>query len=102
VTKRRKITQRRRKKKRKRGRKKKVMRNRDKTKTKKVMRKTKMRMRMMMKMKMKMAQEDRKKMTVVEEAATKKVKNLNRNFLNSGLLNLMNSKFRMCFRKFPV
>jgi predicted dinucleotide-utilizing enzyme len=99
VTKRRKITQRR-KKKRKRGRKKKVMRNRDKTKTKKVMRKTKMRMRMMMKMKM--AQEDRKKMTVVEEAATKKVKNLNRNFLNSGLLNLMNSKFRMCFRKFPV
>jgi hypothetical protein len=98
VTKRRKITQRR-KKKRKRGRKK-VMRNRDKTKTKKVMRKTKMRMRMMMKMKM--AQEDRKKMTVVEEAATKKVKNLNRNFLNSGLLNLMNSKFRMCFRKFPV
>jgi hypothetical protein len=101
VTKRRKITQRR-KKKRKRGRKKKVMRNRDKTKTKKVMRKTKMRMRMKMKMKMKMAQEDRKKMTVVEEAATKKVKNLNRNFLNSGLLNLMNSKFRMCFRKFPV
>jgi predicted dinucleotide-utilizing enzyme len=100
VTKRRKITQRRKKKKRKRGRKKKVMRNRDKTKTKKVMRKTKMRMRM--KMKMKMAQEDRKKMTVVEEAATKKVKNLNRNFLNSGLLNLMNSKFRMCFRKFPV
>lgn len=99
MTKRRKITQRR-KKKRKRGRKKKVMRNRDKTKTKKVMRKTKMRMRMMMKMKM--AQEDRKKMTVVEEAATKKVKNLNRNFLNSGLLNLMNSKFRMCFRKFPV
>lgn len=98
MTKRRKITQRR-KKKRKRGRKK-VMRNRDKTKTKKVMRKTKMRMRMMMKMKM--AQEDRKKMTVVEEAATKKVKNLNRNFLNSGLLNLMNSKFRMCFRKFPV
>jgi hypothetical protein len=102
VTKRRKITQRR-KKKRKRGRKK-VMRNRDKTKTKKVMRKTKMRMRMRMRMmmKMKMAQEDRKKMTVVEEAATKKVKNLNRNFLNSGLLNLMNSKFRMCFRKFPV